>query len=60
MSLGGSEYYEYIHNFIGGTCPAVDFKTSKKHMDAVLELIKKNLVKVVHDCSKGGLSCCNI
>jgi phosphoribosylformylglycinamidine synthase len=24
-------------------------------MDAVLELIKKNLVKVVHDCSKGGL-----
>ncbi len=53
--LGGSEYFEYIHNFIGGQCPVVNFKTSKKHMDAVLELIKKNLVKVVHDCSKGGL-----
>ncbi len=53
--LGGSEYFEYIHNFIGGQCPVVDFKTSKKHMDVVLELIKKNLVKVVHDCSKGGL-----
>ncbi len=53
--LGGSEYFEYIHNFIGGKCPVVNFKTSKKHMDAVLELIKKNLVKVVHDCSKGGL-----
>ncbi len=54
--LGGSEYSEYIHNFIGGQCPVVDFKTSKKHMDVVLELIKKNLVKVVHDCSKGGLA----
>ena len=53
--LGGSEYFEYIHNFIGGKCPVVNFKTSKQHMDAVLELIKKNLVKVVHDCSKGGL-----
>ena len=53
--LGGSEYFEYIHNFIGGKCPIVNFKTSKKHLDAVLELIKKNLVKVVHDCSKGGL-----
>ena len=53
--LGGSEYFEYIHNFIGGKCPVVNFKISKKQMDAVLELIKKNLVKVVHDCSKGGL-----
>jgi len=54
--LGGSEYFEYIHNFIGGKCPVVDFKTSKKHMESVLELIKKNLVKAVHDCSKGGLA----
>jgi len=53
--LGGSEFFEYIHNFVGGQCPVVDFKTSKKHMDTVLELIKKNLVKMVHDCSKGGL-----
>lgn len=54
--LGGSEYFEYIHNFIGGKCPVVDFTTSKNHMDAVLELIKMNLVKVAHDCSKGGLA----
>jgi phosphoribosylformylglycinamidine synthase len=53
--LGGSEYYEYIHKFIGGTCPSVDFKESKKNMDAVLSIIKKNLVKTVHDPSKGGL-----
>ena len=54
--LGGSEYYEYIHNFIGGQCPKVDFKQSKANMRAVLTLIRKNLIKNVHDCSKGGLA----
>ena len=34
--LGGSEYFEYIHKFIGGKCPAVDFKESKKNMKSVL------------------------
>lgn len=54
--LGGSEYYEYIHKFIGGECPAVDFTTSKKNMDAVLSVIQKSLVKAAHDPSKGGLA----
>jgi len=52
--LGGSEYYEYIHKFIGGHCPTVDFKDSKINMLTVLALIKNKLVKSVHDCSKGG------
>ena len=54
--MGGSEYFEYIHKFIGGKCPKVDFRESKKNMTAVLNLIGSNLVKSVHDCSKGGLS----
>ena len=54
--LGGSEYYEYIHNFIGGTAPQVDITASKRNMKSVLSLISKNLVRNVHDCSKGGLS----
>ena len=54
--LGGSEYYEYIHNFIGGVAPKVDFSESKKNMNSVLSLISKNLLKSVHDCSKGGLA----
>ena len=54
--LGGSEYYEYIHKFIGGNCPKVDFAESKKNMKSVLDLIKKQLLKVCHDCSKGGLA----
>jgi len=54
--LGGSEYYEYIHKFIGGTCPSVDFKTSKNNMYAVLSAINKNIVTVAHDPSKGGIA----
>ena len=54
--MGGSEYYEYIHKHIGGYCPAVDFTESKKNMKSVLSIIKKQLVKSVHDCSKGGLA----
>ena len=54
--LGGSEYFEYIHDFIGGICPTVDFKSSKSYMTSVLSLIKQGLIKSVHDCSNGGLS----
>jgi len=53
--LGGSEYYEYIHKFIGGTAPEVVVSESKKNMKSVLSLISKCLVKIAHDCSKGGL-----
>ncbi len=54
--LGGSEYFEYIHKFIGGKCPSVNFKDSKKNMKAVLDSIKNQLLKSAHDCSKGGLA----
>lgn len=54
--LGGSEYFEYVHKFIGGKCPIVNFEDSKKHMKSVLDIIDKNLIKSAHDCSKGGLA----
>ncbi|MGQ0795897.1 MAG: phosphoribosylformylglycinamidine synthase subunit PurL [Nitrosopumilaceae archaeon] len=54
--LGGSEYYEYIHNLVGGVCPAVNFEISKTSMEVVLNLIGENLVNSVHDCSKGGMA----
>lgn len=54
--LGGSEFFEYIHKFVGGKCPVVNFDESKKNMDSVLNLIKNNLIKSAHDCSKGGLA----
>jgi len=54
--MGGSEYFEYIHKFIGGKCPAVSFSESKKNMESVLVVIDKGLLKSVHDCSKGGFA----
>lgn len=54
--LGGSEYSEYIHKFVGGKCPSVDFTESKKNMNSVLEIIENDLIKSAHDCSKGGLA----
>jgi len=54
--LGGSEYAEYIHKFIGGKCPTVNFSESKKNMTSVLDIIENELIKSAHDCSKGGLT----
>ncbi|MEM2785950.1 MAG: AIR synthase-related protein, partial [Candidatus Nitrosotenuis sp.] len=54
--LGGSEYYEYIHDFIGGKCPQVNLTESKKNMDSVLSLIQSEKIKIAHDCSKGGIA----
>ena len=54
--MGGSEYFEYIHKFIGGKCPSVNFAESKKNMKSVLEAISNQILKSVHDCSKGGLA----
>ena len=54
--LGGSEFLEYIHDFIGGKCPQIDFEKSKNNMNTILDVINKNLVKCAHDCSKGGLA----
>ena len=54
--LGGSEYFEYVHKFVGGKCPIVNFENSKKNMKSVLDIIDNNLIKSAHDCSKGGLA----
>jgi len=54
--LGGSEYYEYIHEFVGGKCPVVDFAESKRNMESVLHIIESEWARNVHDCSKGGLA----
>jgi phosphoribosylformylglycinamidine synthase II len=54
--LGGSEYYEYIHDIIGGTSPIVDMKSAKLNQQTILELINQELVNSAHDCSKGGLA----
>ena len=53
--MGGSEYYEYIHNITGGPVPNIDLQVDRKNGNAVQNLIKSGLVTCAHDCSKGGL-----
>jgi phosphoribosylformylglycinamidine synthase len=54
--MGGSEYYEWYHRISGGNVPKLDLSVDKLNSKAVLELISKNLVNCIHDCSKGGLA----
>jgi phosphoribosylformylglycinamidine synthase len=54
--LGGSEYYEYIHNIIGGKVPHPNPSLDKKLYNAIRSIISKGLINSIHDCSKGGLA----
>ncbi len=56
LEMGGSEYYEYIHNITGGIAPKIDFYAESNVQKLVLESIKKGFVNAITDCSKGGLA----
>src|SRR6266852_128779 len=54
--LGGSEYYEHVHNHVGGRVPRVNLKTEGLSQKALLRTLRTGLVNKSHDCSKGGLA----
>lgn len=54
--LGGSEYYEYIHNISAGNVPKVDIQLDKMLFPIIQKIVNSGLVNYVHDCSKGGLA----
>jgi len=54
--LGGSEYYEYFHQFTGGTAPSVNPRRDRNIFRAVLRAMKKGWVTAAHDCSAGGIA----
>jgi phosphoribosylformylglycinamidine synthase subunit PurL len=54
--MGGSEYYESYHHISGGNVPKLNLAVDKLNSKAVLQLVTKNLVNCVHDCSKGGVA----
>lgn len=54
--MGGSEYYEYVHDITGGPVPKVDLQVDRQNGNAVQSLIKSGIVTCAHDCSKGGLA----
>ncbi len=53
--LGGSEYFESVLRFSGGTVPEPDPVCDSQVNKAVLRLVRRGLTSSVHDCSKGGL-----
>ena len=63
--LGGSEYAKIIHNKVAGESPQINLDEEKKIQNAVLDLIRKGLIKSAHDISEGGIvsalaECCII
>jgi phosphoribosylformylglycinamidine synthase len=54
--LGGSEYYESIHNLTGGHVPKVNLKTEKRLLSIIARVVNSNLAISAHDVSKGGLA----
>ena len=53
--LGGSEYFEYCLNIVGGKVPQTNLEELKETIRALHALQKENLIEAIHDCSKGGL-----
>nr|MDO8133934.1 phosphoribosylformylglycinamidine synthase subunit PurL [Candidatus Njordarchaeum guaymaensis] len=54
--LGGSEYYTYIHNIVGGEPPKFNGSEEKRSITLAFKSIGKGLTETVHDCSNGGLA----
>jgi phosphoribosylformylglycinamidine synthase len=55
--IGGSEYLNVIHKIVAGDSPRLDLVKEKKLQDAVLELIRINMINSAHDVSEGGIVC---
>jgi phosphoribosylformylglycinamidine synthase len=54
--MGGSEYYEHIHQLTAGKVPRVNLKKEKILLRSLLKILRSGRVESAHDISKGGLS----
>lgn len=54
--IGGSEYLKVIHDRVKGDAPVLELKQEMSLHRALLEAIRKGLVRSAHDCSEGGLA----
>jgi phosphoribosylformylglycinamidine synthase len=54
--LGGSEYYNYIHNLVAGEPPKFNGSEEKRSITLTYKAVSKGLTETVHDCSDGGLA----
>ncbi|MEW6412489.1 MAG: phosphoribosylformylglycinamidine synthase subunit PurL [Candidatus Zixiibacteriota bacterium] len=54
--LGASEYLHTIFRQTKGQVPPLDLQAERRLQDALLDAIKKGLIRSAHDCSEGGLA----
>ena len=54
--MGGSEYYEHIHNLSGSQVPKVNLKKEKILLRSLLRILRTGRIETAHDISKGGLA----
>jgi len=54
--MGGSEYYEHIHNLRGSQVPKVNLKKEKILLRSLLRILRTGRIETAHDISKGGLA----
>src|SRR5881296_3418470 len=54
--VGGSEYYEHIHNLTGGQVSRVNLKKEKILLRSLLRILRSGRVESARDISKGGLA----
>ena len=53
--LGGSAYWEVLHDFVGGQPPLVDLDVARRLVDLLVAGAERGLFRSAHDCSQGGL-----
>ncbi len=53
--LGGSEYLKVVHRRVAGKVPVVDLEKERTLIDALVELIGRDMLNSAHDVSTGGL-----
>src|SRR5712692_8126301 len=54
--MGGTEYYEHVHNHVGGRVPRVNLKIERRLQKTLLRTLRTGVVKAAQDISKGGLA----
>jgi phosphoribosylformylglycinamidine synthase subunit PurL len=54
--FGGSEWMDAVHEFLGGTPPAVDLERERLLADVLIEAAHDGLIEAAHDLSDAGLA----
>jgi len=53
--LGGSAYWEVLHDCVAGRPPRVDLAAERRLVDLLVAAADRGLVQSAHDCASGGL-----